>query len=60
MKKYLIILCVLVVVVPLVASAQEETLIRGDGIESGGYGGPVIKFMSFAGNLGVIVGGRGG
>ena len=60
MKKYLIILCVLVVVVPLVASAQEETLVRGDGIESGGYGGPVIKFMSLAGNFGIIVGGRGG
>ena len=59
MKRYLFILCVLVAVVPIVASAQEETLI-GDGIESGGYGGPVVKFTSFAGNIGVIVGGRGG
>ena len=59
MKKYLLILFVLVLVVPFSSFAEEKTLVS-DGIESGGYGGPVVKFMSLGGNLGVIVGGRGG
>jgi hypothetical protein len=41
------------------AVAQEETLISGD-IESGGFGGPVVKLGSFNGETGVLVGGRGG
>ena len=41
------------------AFAQEETLIKGD-IESGGFGGPVVKFTSMNGEAGILVGGRGG
>jgi hypothetical protein len=41
------------------AIAQEETLIAGD-IESGGFGGPVVKFGSVNGEGGILVGGRGG
>ena len=59
MKKKLLILILLVLIVPIFAYAEEKTLI-GDGLEHGGYGGPVVKFMSLGGNLGVIIGGRGG
>jgi hypothetical protein len=41
------------------AFAQEETLINGP-IENGGFGGPVIKIGSINGELGILVGGRGG
>lgn len=41
------------------AFAQEETLISGP-IESGGFGGPVLKIGSFNGEAAVLVGGRGG
>ncbi len=38
---------------------QEETLISGK-LESGGFGGPVVKFTDIKNELGVMVGGRGG
>ena len=38
---------------------SEETLISGE-VESGGYGGPVVKFTQFNDDLGVMVGGEGG
>ena len=41
------------------AFAQEETLINGP-IESGGFGGPVIKIGSLNGEVAMLVGGRGG
>lgn len=41
------------------AFAQEETLISGP-IESGGFGGPVLKVGSFNGEAAILVGGRGG
>ena len=59
MKKYLLILIILVLIIPVSAFTEEKTL-AGDGIDHGGYGGPVVKFMSLGGNLGVLVGGRGG
>jgi hypothetical protein len=59
MKKNLLILIVLVLLIPFSAFAEEKTIV-GDGVDHGGYGGPVIKFMSLGGDLGVIVGGRGG
>jgi hypothetical protein len=40
-------------------SAQEQTLISGD-IESGGFGGPVVKMTKINGESAVLVGGRGG
>jgi hypothetical protein len=39
--------------------AQDETLISGN-IESGGFGGPVLKIGSINGETGLLVGGRGG
>jgi hypothetical protein len=41
------------------AYAQEQTLISGN-IESGGFGGPVIKITKINGESAVLVGGRGG
>jgi len=45
------------VVVPTMAG--EHTLISGD-IESSGFGGPVLKVTKFRGDVGLLVGGRGG
>lgn len=59
MKKYLLILIFLVLVIPFSAFAEEKTLV-GNGFDNGGYGGPVVKFMSLGGDVGVLVGGRGG
>jgi len=59
MKKYLLLLVVMVMAVPFMGFADEKTL-AGDGLESGGYGGPVVKFMSLGGNMAVLSGGRGG
>jgi hypothetical protein len=54
------IYCVLLIcLVSFSALAQEETLI-GESIESGGFGGPVVKFGSINGSSGILVGGRGG
>ncbi len=39
--------------------AQQETLV-GNGFESGGFGGPVVKITPLRGKTGVLVGGRGG
>jgi hypothetical protein len=47
----------LIIAFPLFA--QEETLIKGR-IESGGFGGPVVKFGMINGETGILVGGRGG
>jgi hypothetical protein len=59
MKKNLLIFIFLVLMIPFSAFAEEKTLV-GDGVDHGGYGGFVVKFMSLGGDLGVIVGGRGG
>lgn len=45
--------------VAIPAVAQEQTLISGD-IESGGFGGPVLKVTEFRDDVGLLVGGRGG
>ena len=50
---------VLLFLVASSAIAQEETLVSGN-IESGGFGGPVLKVGSFNGQTGLVVGGRGG
>jgi hypothetical protein len=42
-----------------VSTAQQETLLRG-GIESGVFGGPVVKFSEVGGEFAVFAGGRGG
>ena len=41
------------------AFAQDKTLL-GDEIESGGYGGPAVKYGRIMGTDGVFVGGQGG
>jgi len=57
MKKVMIPIIILILSLP--AFGQEETLISGK-IESGGYGGPEIKFGNINGEWEVLVGGRGG
>jgi hypothetical protein len=42
------------------ALAQEETLISPGGIESGGFGAPVVMVSQVVDNFAVFVGGRGG
>jgi hypothetical protein len=42
-----------------VAAAQEETL-AGDGLESGGFGAPVVKFSEIGSEFAVFAGARGG
>lgn len=49
----------MIVLISAAAWAQEETLISGK-IESGGFGGPVVKMTQFIDKSGVLVGGRGG
>jgi hypothetical protein len=56
MKKFVFLL---VIVFTLPVLAQEATLINGE-IESGGFGGPVLKVTSINGENAVLVGGRGG
>jgi hypothetical protein len=56
MKKLVLLL---VIVFTFSALAQEATLINGE-IESGGFGGPVIKVTNINGENTVLVGGRGG
>lgn len=50
-----ILLCVLVVC----ATAQEQTLYKGK-FQTGGFGGPVIKYTTIKDQGAVMVGGRGG
>jgi len=57
MKTAAIVILMCIAIFP--AFAQDETLIDGP-IESGGFGGPVIKVGSFNGEAGMLVGGRGG
>lgn len=57
MKHTIVILLLCCAAMPVFG--QEETLITGD-IESGGFGGPVIKYGSVNGEGGIFVGGRGG
>lgn len=56
MKKLLICL-LLFTALPVLA--QEETLLKGK-IQSGGFGGPVVKFTQIKDEFSVFVGGRGG
>jgi hypothetical protein len=57
MKTFALLAILLLIALPVLA--QEETLVKGE-IESGGFGGPVVKFGTFNGETGVLVGGRGG
>jgi hypothetical protein len=41
-------------------TAQQKTLLSGDGTTLGGYASPVVKFTSIHDDLGVLVGLRGG
>ncbi len=50
---------ILLIIASMQIFAQEETLISGE-LESGGYGGVVVKFTNINKNFGVLVGGEGG
>ena len=53
------ILCVIAISIMAQGETLEQTLISGE-IESGGFGGPVLKVTEFNGDVGLLVGGRGG
>jgi len=57
MKKIMIPIMILLLCIP--AFSQIETVFSGE-IESGGYGGPEVKFGNINGDWEVLVGGRGG
>jgi hypothetical protein len=57
MKKLIVI--IILFALGSIAYPQEETLLEG-GIESGGFGGPVVKFTQIKKEFGVLVGGYGG
>ena len=57
MKFSVIILCLCLLILP--AMAQEETLVS-DVKETGGFGGPILKFSSIDNQSGIIIGGQGG
>ncbi len=59
MKKIMMLTFFITLIIPLSLFAEEKTLLS-KGLESGGYGGPVIKIKSVAGDAGVLAGGRGG
>jgi len=59
MKKLLLAVILILFTVPIIASAEEKTLISGE-IESGGYGGPVVKLSGVNNEFVVFMGGRGG
>lgn len=58
MKKIAALLILCLIALPTFAQ-EEETLVSGE-IESGGFGGPVLKVGSFNGEAGLMIGGRGG
>jgi hypothetical protein len=57
MKKLIVI--IILFALGSIVYPQEETLLEG-GIESGGFGGPVVKFTQIKKEFGVLVGGYGG
>jgi hypothetical protein len=57
MKRFLLLGLVLALSVP--AMGRDETLIRGR-VDSGGFGGPVVKFTQINGEFALLLGGRGG
>lgn len=60
MKKLSIISVFLIFfVISINAMARERTLIRGR-IESGGFGGPILKVTELNNEAGLLIGGRGG
>jgi hypothetical protein len=59
MKKFLLAVILILFTVPIIANAEERTLISGE-IESGGYGGPVVKLSAVNSEFAVFMGGRGG
>jgi hypothetical protein len=58
MKALLVVLMIAVLVMPAF-SQEEKTLISGK-IESGGFGGPVLKASQINGESSLLMGGRGG
>jgi len=58
MKNLIAFLVLFILTLPALAQ-RNQTLIRGR-VDSGGFGGPVVKFSSFNGDPAAFVGGRGG
>lgn len=59
MRNLIVVLAILTFTLSVYGQGDTETLISGD-IESGGYGGPVVKIGQIQGKSGIFVGGQGG
>lgn len=59
MKHVIVVVALITLAFSAYSQDDTETLISGD-IESGGYGGPVVKIGQIHGKNGVFVGGQGG
>lgn len=59
MKKYILLLLVLFIAIPVTVNAQQKTLI-GEEVTHGGAGGPVVKLTYLNNTFCVLTGGYGG
>ncbi|UCB45976.1 MAG: hypothetical protein JSV25_00695 [Spirochaetota bacterium] len=59
MKKYIFLLMVLIVMIPVAVNAQQKTLV-GEDVTHGGAGGPAVKFTYLNNTFCVLTGGYGG
>lgn len=59
MKKYILLLLVLIIATPVAVNAQQKTLI-GEEVTHGGAGGPVVKLTYLNNTFCVLTGGYGG
>jgi hypothetical protein len=59
MRKFWVFLFIFALSTGAWTKEEDETLISGN-IESGGYGGPVLKLCQIYGNDGILFGGQGG
>lgn len=57
---FTLLLPIVLLLLPAPTSAQRNETLAGEGIRSGGFGGPVVKLTEIHGDFGVFVGGRGG
>ncbi len=59
MKSLIVVVTIITLAFSVYGQDDTQTLISGD-IESGGYGGPVVKIGQIHGKNGIFVGGQGG
>jgi hypothetical protein len=60
MKKFAVLIVLIISSINIYAQENAETLFGGEDIKIGGYGGPEVKFTGINNEFGILVGGRGG